>query len=198
MLNKIYFTIALFCLNRINKTQYWQYETGTGKVVSLSVRKGVVYILQDDYYVLKNDLNGCLVLKDFEDNGVKIEILKKRLGSVVMSRNIEILENIIKDVENLPANERIKISNDLNNYVVNFFLDRDYKISKVNIIKTLFYNKSESITEVIYKVYKVGLFNEELYFLKEFKESEEYDNLLIYLSENNFIINEFIDDTMVD
>lgn len=112
--------------------------------------------------------------------------------------NIEILENIIKDVENLPANERIKISNDLNNYVVNFFLDRDYKISKVNIIKTLFYNKSESITEVIYKVYKVGLFNEELYFLKEFKESEEYDNLLIYLSENNFIINEFIDDTMVD
>lgn len=115
-----------------------------------------------------------------------------------MSRNIEILENIIKDVENLPANERIKISNDLNNYVVNFFLDRDYKISKVNIIKTLFYNKSESITEVIYKVYKVGLFNEELYFLKEFKESEEYDNLLIYLSENNFIINEFIDDTMVD
>ncbi len=76
MLNKIYFTIALFCLNRINKTQYWQYETGTGKVVSLSVRKGVVYILQDDYYILKNDLNGCLVLKDFEDNGVKIEILK--------------------------------------------------------------------------------------------------------------------------
>lgn len=75
MLNKIYLSIALFCLNRINKTQYWQYETGTGRVVSLSVRKGIVYILQDDHIVLKNDLNGSIVLKDFEDNGVKIEIL---------------------------------------------------------------------------------------------------------------------------
>ena len=28
MLNKIYFSIALFCLNRVSKTQYWQYETG--------------------------------------------------------------------------------------------------------------------------------------------------------------------------
>ena len=91
-----------------------------------------------------------------------------------------------------------KISNDLNNYVVNFSLNRDYKISKVNIIKSLFYSKSEGITEVIYKVYKVGLFNEKLYFLKEFKESEEYDNLLIYLSKNDFIINEFIDDTKID
>lgn len=78
MLNRIYLSIALFCLNRINKTQYWQYETNTGKVVSLSVRKGTIYILQDDYYVLKNDLNGSLLLKDFEDNGVKIEILKKK------------------------------------------------------------------------------------------------------------------------
>lgn len=76
MLNKIYFTIALFCLNRVNKIQYWQYEIGTGKVVSLSVRKGIVYILKDDYAILKNDLNGSIVLKDFEDNGVKIEILK--------------------------------------------------------------------------------------------------------------------------
>lgn len=75
MLNKIYLSIALFCLNRINKTQYWQYETDTGRVVSLSVRKGIVYILQDDYIVLKNDLNGSIVLKNFEDNGVKIEIL---------------------------------------------------------------------------------------------------------------------------
>ena len=76
MLNKIYFSIALFCLNRVSKTQYWQYETGIGKVVSLSVRKGTVYILQDDYYILKNDLSGYLVLKDFEDNGIKIEVLK--------------------------------------------------------------------------------------------------------------------------
>ena len=76
MLNKIYFSIALFCLNRVNKIQYWQYETGTGRVVSLFVRKGIVYILQDDYIVLKNDLNGSIVLKDFEDNGIKIEILK--------------------------------------------------------------------------------------------------------------------------
>lgn len=76
MLNKIYFSIALFCLNRVNKTQYWQHETGTGRVVSLSVRKGIVYILQDDYIVLKDDLNGSIVLKDFEDNGIKIEILK--------------------------------------------------------------------------------------------------------------------------
>lgn len=76
MLNKIYFAIALFCLNRINKTQYWQYETVTGRVVSLSVRKGVVYILQDDYIILKNDLNGSIVLKDFKDNNVKVEILK--------------------------------------------------------------------------------------------------------------------------
>ena len=76
MLNKIYFTIALFCLNRINKTQYWQYETNTGKVISLSVRKGIVYILQDDYAVIKNDLDGSIVLKDFEDNGIKIEVLK--------------------------------------------------------------------------------------------------------------------------
>lgn len=75
MLNKIYLSIALFCLNRINKTQYWQYETDTGRVVSLSVRKGIVYILQDDYIVLKNDLNGSIVLKNFEDSGVKIEIL---------------------------------------------------------------------------------------------------------------------------
>lgn len=75
MLNKIYLSIALFCLNRINKIQYWQYETDTGRVVSLSVRKGIVYILQDDYIVLKNDLNGSIVLKNFEDNGVKIEIL---------------------------------------------------------------------------------------------------------------------------
>lgn len=75
MLNKIYLSIALFCLNRINKTQYWQYETDTGRVVSLSVRKGIVYILQDDYIVLKNDLNGSIVLKNFKDNGVKIEIL---------------------------------------------------------------------------------------------------------------------------
>lgn len=112
--------------------------------------------------------------------------------------NIEILENIIKDIKNLPTNEMTKISNDLNNYVVNFSLNRDYKISKVNIIKSLFYIKSEGITEVIYKVYKVGLFNEKLYFLKEFKENEEYDNLLIYLSKNDFIINEFIDDTTID
>lgn len=76
MLNKIYLSIALFCLNRIDKTQYWQYETNTGKVVSLSVRKGTIYILQDDYYILKNDLNGCLVLKDFKDSRVKIEIIK--------------------------------------------------------------------------------------------------------------------------
>lgn len=76
MLNKIYFFIALFCLNRINKTQYWQYETVTGRVVSLSVRKGVVYILHDDYIILKNDLNGSIVLKDFKDNNVKVEILK--------------------------------------------------------------------------------------------------------------------------
>ena len=76
MLNRIYLSVALFCLNRVNKTQYWQYETNTGKVVSLSVRKGTIYILQDDYYILKNDLNGCLVLKDFLDNGVKIEIIK--------------------------------------------------------------------------------------------------------------------------
>lgn len=75
MLNRIYLSVALFCLNRVNKTQYWQYETNTGKVVSLSVRKGTIYILQDDYYILKNDLNGCLVLKDFEDNGIKIEII---------------------------------------------------------------------------------------------------------------------------
>lgn len=115
-----------------------------------------------------------------------------------MDKNIEILENIIKNIKNLPTNEMTKISNDLNNYVVNFSLNRDYKISKVNIIKSLFYSKSEGITEVIYKVYKVGLFNEELYFLKEFKESEEYDNLLIYLSKNDFIINEFIDDTTID
>lgn len=112
--------------------------------------------------------------------------------------NIEILENIIKDIKNLPTNEMIEISNDLNNYVINFSLNRDYKISKVNIIKSLFYNKSEGITEVIYKIYKIGLFNKELYFLKEFKESEEYDNLLIYLSKNDFIINEFIDDTTID
>lgn len=76
MLNKIYFKIALFCLNRVSKIQYWQYETGTGRVVSLSVRKGTVYILQDDYITLKNDLNGSIVLKDFEDNGIKVEILK--------------------------------------------------------------------------------------------------------------------------
>lgn len=115
-----------------------------------------------------------------------------------MCRNTEILENIIKDIKSLPTNEMTKISNDLNNYVVNFSLNRDYKISKVNIIKSLFYSKSEGITEVIYKVYRVGLFNEKLYFLKEFKESEEYDNLLIYLSKNDFIINEFIDDTTID
>ncbi len=76
MLNRIYLSVALFCLNRVNKTQYWQYETNTGKVVFLSVRKGTIYILQDDYYILKNDLNGCLVLKDFKDNGIKIEIIK--------------------------------------------------------------------------------------------------------------------------
>ena len=115
-----------------------------------------------------------------------------------MSRNIEILENIIKGIENLPKDKMTEISNDLNNYVVNFFLDRDYKISKVNIIKYLFYNELKGITEIIYKVYKVGLFNEELCFLKEFKESEEYDKLLVYLSKNNFIINEFIDDTTID
>ena len=76
MLNKIYFAIALFCLNRINKIQYWQYETNTGRVVSMSVRGKTVYILHDDYIVLKNDLNGSIVLKDFEDNGIKVEILK--------------------------------------------------------------------------------------------------------------------------
>jgi|GEM_PF-4844358 len=40
--------------------------------------------------------------------------------------NIEILENIIKDIKNLPTNEMTKISNDLNNYVVNFSISLLY------------------------------------------------------------------------
>ena len=75
MLNGLYFKIALFCLNRISKSKYWQYEIPTGELINLSVRKGKVFVLKDDYYLLKNDLQGSLLLKDFESNGVKVEIL---------------------------------------------------------------------------------------------------------------------------
>lgn len=76
MLNNIYFKIILFCLNRINKVKYWQYETLSGNVITLSVRKGKIFILKDDYYILKNDLQGNLLLKDFENNKVEIEVLE--------------------------------------------------------------------------------------------------------------------------
>lgn len=75
MLNSLYFKIALFCLNRVSKVKYWQYETPAGELINLSVRKGRIYVLKNDYYILKNDLQGSLLLKDFEDNGVKVEIL---------------------------------------------------------------------------------------------------------------------------
>ena len=47
-----------------------------GELIYLSVRKGKVFVLKNDYYLLKNDLQGSLLLKDFEDSGVKIEILE--------------------------------------------------------------------------------------------------------------------------
>lgn len=47
-----------------------------GELINLSVRKGKVFVLKNDYYLLKNDLQGSLLLKDFEDSGVKIEILE--------------------------------------------------------------------------------------------------------------------------
>lgn len=75
MLNNLYFKLALFFLNRVSKTKYWQYETPAGELINLSVRKGRIYVLKNDYYILKNDLQGSLLLKDFEDNGVKVEIL---------------------------------------------------------------------------------------------------------------------------
>ena len=75
MLNKIFLKIALFCLNKVNKIRYWQYETLSGNVITLSVRKGKIFILKDDYYILKNDLQGNLLLKDFENNKVEIEVL---------------------------------------------------------------------------------------------------------------------------
>ena len=76
MLNKIFLKIALFCLNKVNKIRYWQYETLSGNVITLSVRKGKIFILKDDYYILKNDLQGNLLLKDFENNKVEIEVLE--------------------------------------------------------------------------------------------------------------------------
>lgn len=75
MLNGLYFKIALFYLNKVSKVKYWQYETPTGELINLSVRKGRIFVLKNDYYLLKNDLQGSLLLKDFEDSGVKIEIL---------------------------------------------------------------------------------------------------------------------------
>lgn len=75
MLNSLYFKLTLFFLNIVSKTKYWQYETPTGELINLSVRKGRIFVLKNDYYILKNDLQGSLLLKDFEDNGVKVEIL---------------------------------------------------------------------------------------------------------------------------
>lgn len=75
MLNKIFLKVVLFCLNKVNKIKYWQYETLSGNVITLSVRKGKIFILKDDYYILKNDLQGNLLLKDFENNKVEIEVL---------------------------------------------------------------------------------------------------------------------------
>lgn len=75
MLNSLYIKIALFCLNRVSKVKYWQYETPAGELINLSIRKGRIFVLKNDYYILKNDLQGSLLLKDFEDNGVKVEIL---------------------------------------------------------------------------------------------------------------------------
>lgn len=39
MLNGLYFKIALFCLNKVSKVKYWQYETPTGGVNKFICKK---------------------------------------------------------------------------------------------------------------------------------------------------------------
>lgn len=114
-----------------------------------------------------------------------------------MEKNVKVLESIIGKIKNLPDKDIDRVSKDLNNYIINFSLCREYSISKVNIEKFLNYDKVKDITEIIYRVSLVGLFNEEVGVLYNFKESE-YDSLLVFLSNNHFIINKFKDDTMVD
>ena len=113
-----------------------------------------------------------------------------------MRKDLKFLDNTIERIKNLPAEEINKMSKDLNNYVINFSLSRDYNISKVNIKKYL-WMYSEDIVKIKYSVLGVDLFGEEIEILNDFDEND-YDGLLIYLSENNFIINRFIDDTTVD
>ena len=113
-----------------------------------------------------------------------------------MERNVKVLENILGKIKNLPVEDLERMTKDLNEYVVNFSLCKEYNISKVNIVKFLFYDKTKGITEIIYRVLLVGLFNEEVRTIKDFNENE-YDNLLMFLSDNKFVINRFIDDTMV-
>lgn len=114
-----------------------------------------------------------------------------------MERNVKVLENILGKIKSLPVEDLERMTKDLNEYVVNFSLSKEYNISKVNIVKFLFYDKVKDTTEIIYRVLLVGLFNEEVRTIKDFNENE-YDNLLIFLSDNKFVINKFIDDTMVD
>lgn len=114
-----------------------------------------------------------------------------------MERNVKVLENILGKIKSLPVEDLKRMSKDLNEYVVNFSLSKEYNISKVNIVKFLFYDKVKGTTEIIYRVLLVGLFNEEVRTIKDFNENE-YDNLLIFLSNNKFVVNKFIDDTMVD
>lgn len=75
MLEKLYFSIMLFCLNRLEKkTHYWQFNNDEGQSVQVGVRSGNIYLLKDDYEILKNTLSGSLLIKEFKDKGVKIII----------------------------------------------------------------------------------------------------------------------------
>lgn len=102
-----------------------------------------------------------------------------------MDKNDYLLER----VKNLPVEER----NKLNNYISNYYLSVNFNISKVNIIKFTYCEYGYAVKN-FYKIMGLNLLDEEIKELNRF-DVKEFENLLIYLLENNFIINKFIDET---